>query len=164
MAALGRIEESGFYLLRGFYGRDQSITPTADRPRLTTFGTAANGCCPKRYAKPPAIGRWRKSGKKSNRSGTKTCAAACMSSRAMVSLNRRSTAAIHLYAHAACVAARFDVETMDGSFVHLTRPLLDELSLKLITDEQKDFANAEQTQSFWSSHPNRGITTIQAVG
>ena len=35
-------------------------------------------------------------------------------------------------------------KTMDGGFVHLTRPLLDELSLKLITDEQKDFANAER--------------------
>ena len=33
---------------------------------------------------------------------------------------------------------------MDGSFVHLTRPLLDELSLKMLTDEQKDFANARQ--------------------
>lgn len=35
-------------------------------------------------------------------------------------------------------------KTMDGGFVRLTRPLLDELSLKLITDEQKDFANAER--------------------
>ncbi|HFC8549835.1 TPA: DUF4376 domain-containing protein [Neisseria lactamica] len=35
-------------------------------------------------------------------------------------------------------------KTMDGGFVRLTHPLLDELSLKLITDEQKDFANAER--------------------
>lgn len=35
-------------------------------------------------------------------------------------------------------------KTMDGGFVNLTRPLLDELSLKLLADEQKDFANAER--------------------
>ena len=35
-------------------------------------------------------------------------------------------------------------KTMDGSFINLTRPLLDELSLKLLADEQKDFANAER--------------------
>lgn len=35
-------------------------------------------------------------------------------------------------------------KTMDGGFVNLTRPLLDELSLKLLADEQQDFANAER--------------------
>lgn len=35
-------------------------------------------------------------------------------------------------------------KTMDGGFVSLTRPLLDELSLKLLADEQQDFANAER--------------------
>lgn len=35
-------------------------------------------------------------------------------------------------------------KTMDGGFVNLTRALLDELSLKLLADEQKDFANAER--------------------
>ena len=35
-------------------------------------------------------------------------------------------------------------KTMDGSFVKLTRELLDELSLKMLEDEQKDFANAER--------------------
>ncbi|WP_108043299.1 DUF4376 domain-containing protein [Neisseria cinerea] len=35
-------------------------------------------------------------------------------------------------------------KTMDGGFVNLTRPLLDELSLKMLADEQKDFANAER--------------------
>ena len=35
-------------------------------------------------------------------------------------------------------------KTMGGEFVNLTRPLLDELSLKLLADEQKDFANAER--------------------
>lgn len=35
-------------------------------------------------------------------------------------------------------------KTMDGGFVNLTRALLDELSLKLLADEQQDFANAER--------------------
>ena len=35
-------------------------------------------------------------------------------------------------------------KTMDGGFVKLTRELLDELSLKMLADEQKDFANAER--------------------
>ncbi|HFC6396019.1 TPA: DUF4376 domain-containing protein [Neisseria polysaccharea] len=35
-------------------------------------------------------------------------------------------------------------KTMDGGFVSLTRALLDELSLKLLADEQQDFANAER--------------------
>ncbi|WP_304673868.1 DUF4376 domain-containing protein [Neisseria polysaccharea] len=35
-------------------------------------------------------------------------------------------------------------KTMDGGFVNLTRSLLDELSLKLLADEQQDFANAER--------------------
>lgn len=35
-------------------------------------------------------------------------------------------------------------KTMDGGFVSLARPLLDELSLKLLADEQQDFANAER--------------------
>ena len=35
-------------------------------------------------------------------------------------------------------------KTMDNSFVPMTRELLDELSLKLIADEQHDFQNAER--------------------
>lgn len=35
-------------------------------------------------------------------------------------------------------------KTMGGGFVNLTRALLDELSLKLLADEQQDFANAER--------------------
>ncbi|WP_118848195.1 DUF4376 domain-containing protein [Neisseria lactamica] len=35
-------------------------------------------------------------------------------------------------------------KTMDGGFINLTRALLDELSLKLLADEQQDFANAER--------------------
>ena len=35
-------------------------------------------------------------------------------------------------------------KTMDSGFVKLTRELLDELSLKMLADEQKDFANAER--------------------
>ena len=35
-------------------------------------------------------------------------------------------------------------ETMDGSSVHLTRQLLDELSLKISLDEEKDFDNAKR--------------------
>ncbi|WP_304672845.1 DUF4376 domain-containing protein [Neisseria blantyrii] len=35
-------------------------------------------------------------------------------------------------------------KTMDGGFVKLTRALLDELSLKLLADEQQNFANAER--------------------
>ena len=35
-------------------------------------------------------------------------------------------------------------KTVDNSFVPMTRALLDELSLKLITDEQHDFQNAER--------------------
>ena len=45
-------------------------------------------------------------------------------------------------------------KTMDGGFVHLTRPLLDELSLKLITDEQKDFANAERHRALCTQSPD----------
>ena len=33
---------------------------------------------------------------------------------------------------------------MDNSFVTMSKPLLDELALKLLTDEQADFANAER--------------------
>ena len=35
-------------------------------------------------------------------------------------------------------------KTMDNSFVEMTQALLDELSLKMIADEQTDFANAER--------------------
>lgn len=35
-------------------------------------------------------------------------------------------------------------KTMGGDFVNLTGQLLDELSLKMLADEQKDFANAER--------------------
>lgn len=35
-------------------------------------------------------------------------------------------------------------KTMDNSFVEMTQALLDELSLKMIADEQADFANAER--------------------
>jgi hypothetical protein len=35
-------------------------------------------------------------------------------------------------------------KTIDNSFVEMTQALLDELSLKLIADEQADFANAER--------------------
>ena len=35
-------------------------------------------------------------------------------------------------------------KTVDNSFVPMTRALLDELSLKLIADEQHDFQNAER--------------------
>ena len=35
-------------------------------------------------------------------------------------------------------------KTLDNSFVPMTRALLDELSLKLIADEQHDFQNAER--------------------
>lgn len=35
-------------------------------------------------------------------------------------------------------------KTMDNSFVTMSKPLLDELALKLLTDEQADFANAER--------------------
>lgn len=35
-------------------------------------------------------------------------------------------------------------KTMDGSFVQMTKPLLDELSMTLLTAEQADFANAER--------------------
>jgi len=35
-------------------------------------------------------------------------------------------------------------KTMDNTFVHMTKALLDELSLQLLADEQADFANAER--------------------
>lgn len=35
-------------------------------------------------------------------------------------------------------------KTMDNSFIEMTQALLDELSLKMIADEQADFANAER--------------------
>ncbi|QEY23560.1 DUF4376 domain-containing protein [Neisseria animalis] len=35
-------------------------------------------------------------------------------------------------------------KTIDGSFVQMTKPLLDELSMTLLTAEQADFANAER--------------------
>ena len=38
-------------------------------------------------------------------------------------------------------------KTVDNSFVPMTRALLDELSLKLIADEQHDFQNAERHQA-----------------
>ncbi|UOO82756.1 DUF4376 domain-containing protein [Uruburuella testudinis] len=35
-------------------------------------------------------------------------------------------------------------KTMDNSFIEMTKTLLDELSIKLLTDEQADFTNAER--------------------
>ena len=43
--------------------------------------------------------------------------------------------------------------TMDGEIVKFTRELLDELSLKMLTDEQKDFANARQHKKLLGQSP-----------
>lgn len=46
-------------------------------------------------------------------------------------------------------------KTMDNSFVTMTQDLLDELSLKMIADEQADFANAERHRAamLQAEHP-----------
>ena len=45
-------------------------------------------------------------------------------------------------------------KTMDNSFVHLTKALLDELSMQMLLDEQADFANAERHKALMEQAEN----------
>lgn len=45
-------------------------------------------------------------------------------------------------------------KTMDNSFVHLTKTLLDELSMQMLLDEQADFANAERHKALMEQADN----------